>query len=50
MASIEKIIGLILMSGIFLTIAFIVTDLSKLAYKEAGGFKKYLFKQIKKLF
>jgi len=50
MGSIEKFIGLILLSGIFLTLIFIVSDLGKLAYKEAGGFKKYIFKQLKKLF
>jgi hypothetical protein len=50
MDSIEKIIGLILLSGLFLTLIFIVTDLSKLAYKESGGFKRYIFNKIKKLF
>lgn len=50
MDSIEKIIGLILLSGLFLTLIFIVSDLGKLAYKEAGGFRKYIFKQLKKLF
>jgi len=50
MGSIEKFIGLILLSGLFLTLIFIVSDLGKLAYKEAGGFKKYIFKQLKKLF
>lgn len=50
MDSIEKFIGLILLSGLFLTLIFIVSDLGKLAYKEAGGFKKYIFKQLKKLF
>lgn len=50
MDSLEKLIGLVLLSGIFLTIIFIVTDLSKLAYKDAGGFKRYFFNRIKKLF
>ena len=50
MDSIEKIIGLILLSGIFLTLIFIVSDLGKLAYKDVGGFKKYIFTRIKKLF
>lgn len=50
MDTIEKIIGLILLSGLFLTLIFIVSDLGKLAYKEAGGFKRYIFKQLKKLF
>ena len=50
MGSIEKFIGLILLSGLFLTLIFIVSDLGKLAYKEAGGFKKYIFNRIKKMF
>jgi len=50
MESIEKIIGLILLSGICLTLIFILGDLSKLAYKEAGGLKRYFFNKIKKLF
>jgi hypothetical protein len=50
MDSIEKLIGLILLSGLFLTLIFIVSDLGKLAYKEAGGFKKYVFNRVKKMF
>lgn len=50
MDSIEKIIGLILLSGLFLTLIFIVSDLGKLAFKEVGGFKKYLFNRVKKMF
>lgn len=50
MDSIEKLIGLILLSGLFLTLIFIISDLSKLAFKEVGGVKKYIFNQVKKMF
>lgn len=50
MSSIEKILGLLLVSGIGLTLLFIVADISKMAYRESGGFKKYIFNKIKERF
>lgn len=50
MSSIEKILGLLLVSGIGLTLLFIVVDISKTAYKESGGFKNYVFRKIKRHF
>jgi len=50
MDSIEKVIGIVLVFAIIIVISFIIGDISRMVFYPKGGFKKFIFNSMKKLF